>query len=206
MSEEKEEALRQISEIKHHLIDKQTFFPYNYNATYIWAVIAAIMTFFIIPMYEISVLQGSVISLILITIGFVIEGSMTKKVNESYDIEDCTLRQQFIMKSFVMMSFFLIAISAIFASYKLYAPMLLTWLFMISLGYFSVGFVLNIKRFLQMSSFNMFSAVVLLAIGYISHRVEGTTGIYLVSVQLFLVLGLTIMPSIIAWQQIKEEK
>ena len=206
MSEEKEEVLRQISEIKHHLIDKQTFFPYNYNATYIWAVIAAIMTFFIIPMYEISVLQGSVISLILITIGFVIEGSMTKKVNESYDIEDCTLRQQFIMKSFVMMSFFLIAISAIFASYKLYAPMLLTWLFMISLGYFSVGFVLNIKRFLQMSSFNMFSAVVLLAIGYISHRVEGTTGIYLVSVQLFLVLGLTIMPSIIAWQQIKEEK
>jgi len=32
---EKEEALQQISEIKSHLIDKQSFFPYNYNACYI---------------------------------------------------------------------------------------------------------------------------------------------------------------------------
>jgi hypothetical protein len=206
MSEEKAEALRQISEIKNHLVDKQTFFPYNYHATYVWGVIAIVMTFLMIPMYETSVLQGTVVSLVLITVGFVIEGSMIKKVNQSYDIEDCTLRQQFIMKSFFMMSFFLIAMSAILASYQLYVPMFLLWLFMISLGYFSIGFVLNIKRFSQMASFNMFSSVVLLVIGYINRTIEGSSDVYLMVVQLFVVLGLAVMPSIIAWQQIKEGK
>lgn len=204
MSEEKAEALRQISEIKSHLVDKQTFFPYNYHATYVWGVIALIMTFLMIPMYEASVLQGTVVSFVLITMGFVIEGSMVKKVNQSYDIEDCTNRQQFIMQSFVIMSFFMIAISAIFASYQLYVPMLLTWLFIVSLGYFSVGFVLNIKRFTQMSTFNMVAAIVLLTIGFINRTIEGTSDVYLIVVQLFLVLGLSIMPAIIAWQQIKE--
>jgi hypothetical protein len=203
---EKEEALRQITEIKNHLVDKQTFFPYNFRATYVWAAIGFIMTFFMIPMYEVSILQGTVVSFVLITLGFVIEGSMTKKVNESYDFEDCTLRQQFIMKSFVIMSFFMIALSAILASYQLYVPMLLTWLFIVSLGYFSVGFVLNIERFSQMATFNMVASIVLLTIGYINRTIEGTSDVYLVVVQLFLVLGLSFMPAVIAWQQLKEGK
>jgi hypothetical protein len=206
MSQEKAEALRQINEIKNHLVDKQTFFPYNFRATYVWAAIGFIMTFFMIPMYEVSILQGTVVSFVLITLGFVIEGSMTKKVNESYDIEDCTLRQQFIMKSFVIMSFFMIALSAILASYQLYVPMLLTWLFIVSLGYFSVGFVLNIERFSQMATFNMVASIVLLTIGYINRTIEGTSDVYLVVVQLFLVLGLSFMPAVIAWQQLKEGK
>jgi len=206
MSKEKAEALRQISEIKNHLVDKQTFFPYNYYATYVWALIATILTFIMIPMYEASILQGTVISFILITIGFATEGFLTKKVNKSYDIEDCTLRQQFIMKSFLMMSLFLVAISAILASYQLYVPMFLTWLFMVSLGYFSVGFVLNITRFSQMARFNMLAAVLLLTIGYINHTIESTSDVYVTVVQIFVVLGLTVMPSIVAWQQLKEEK
>ena len=206
MSEEKAEALRQINEIKNHLVDKQTFFPYNFRATYVWAAIGLIMTLFMIPMYEASVLQGTVVSFVLITLGFIIEGSMTKKVNESYDIEDCTLRQQFIMKSFVIMSFFMIALSAILASYQLYVPMLLTWLFIVSLGYFSVGFVLNIERFSQMATFNMMASIILLTIGYINRTIEGTSDVYLVVVQLFLVLGLSFMPAVIAWQQLKEGK
>jgi len=204
MSEEKEAALRQISEIKSHLVDKQTFFPYNYHATYVWAMIATILTFTMIPMYEASILQGTVISFILIAIGFTTEGFLTKRVNRDYDIDDCTLRQQFIMKSFLMTSLFLIVISALLASYQLYVPMFLAWLFMVSLGYSSVGFVLNITRFSQMAYFNMTAAILLLLIGYINNTIEGTSDVYVTVVQIFVVLGLTVMPAIVAWQQIKE--
>ena len=203
---QKEEALRQINEIKNHLVDKQTFFPYNYRATYVWAMIAILMTFTMIPLYEMSVVHGTVVSLVLVTFGFVVEGILTKKVNQSYDIEDCTLRQQFIMKNFVMMSFFLIAISAVMAFYKLYVPMFLVWLFLVSMGYFAVGFVLNIQRFTQMAQFNMMAAVILLVIGFINHSIEGANSSYIWVVQVFMVLGLAVMPSIIAWQQIKEGK
>jgi hypothetical protein len=203
---QKEEALRQINEIKNHLVDKQTFFPYNYYATYVWAVIATILIFIMIPMYEASILQGTVVSFILITIGFTTEGFLTKKVNESYDIEDCTLRQQFIMKSFLLLSLFLMAMSAVFASYQLYVPMFLLWLFLVSLGYFSVGFVLNIARFTQMARFNMLVSIILLTIGFINRTIEGTSGTYLTVVQVFVILGLTVMPAIVAWQQIKEGK
>jgi len=202
----KEEALRQINEIKNHLVDKQTFFPYNYKATYVWAIIAMIMIFTMIPLYEMSVAHGTVVSFVLITIGFVVEGILTKKVNQSYDIEDCTLRQQFIMKNFVMLSFFLIAISAVMASYKLYVPMYLTWLFLVSMGYFAVGFVLNIQRFTQMARFNMMAAVLLLSIGFINNTIEGIDSSYILVVQVFMVLGLAVMPAIIAWQQLKEGK
>jgi len=206
MSEEKAEALRQINEIKNHLVDKQTFFPYNYYATYVWAVIATILILIMIPMYEASILQGTVVSFILITIGFTTEGFLTKKVNESYDIDDCTLRQQFIMKSFLLLSLFLMAMSAVFASYQLYVPMFLSWLFLVSLGYFSVGFVLNIARFTQMARFNMLTSIILLTIGFINRTIEGTSGTYLTVVQIFVILGLTVMPAIVAWQQIKEGK
>ncbi|RUM70053.1 MAG: hypothetical protein DSZ09_04915 [Sulfurovum sp.] len=206
MLEEKEEALRQISAIKNHLVDKQTFFPYNYYVTYVWAIIAIILVSIMIPMYEASILQGTLVSIFLITTGFVLEGIMTKKVNQTYDIEECTRRQKFIVTSFIFLSLFLIAISAIFAAYQLYVPMFLTWLFMVSMGYFSVGFVLNIQRFSQMARFNMLASVVLLVIGYIDRTLEGTTGTYLSVVQIFVILGLSVMPAIVAWQQIKDEK
>jgi len=206
MLEEKKEALRQISAIKNHLVDKQTFFPYNYYVTYVWAIIAIILVSIMIPMYEASILQGTLVSIFLITTGFVLEGIMTKKVNQTYDIEECTRRQKFIVTSFIFLSLFLIAISAIFAAYQLYVPMFLTWLFMVSMGYFSVGFVLNIQRFSQMARFNMLASVVLLVIGYIDRTLEGTTGTYLSVVQIFVILGLSVMPAIVAWQQIKDEK
>jgi hypothetical protein len=206
MSEEKEEALRQINEIKSHLVDKQAFFPYNYYATYVWAFIALVMTFSMIPLYEHSILLGTVFAFLLISIGFATEGFLTKRVNKDYDIEDCTARQQFIMQTFMMLSFFVIAVSAILASYRLYVPMFLTWLFLVSLGYFSVGFVLNIHRFTQMARFNMMAAILLMAMAFLSNGVEGSESTFVSIVQILLVLGLTFMPSFIAWYQLKEGK
>ncbi len=205
MSDEKAQALQQINDIKSHLVDKQTFFPYNYKATYVWAVIAIVLTFIMIPMYEASVLQGTVVTFVFITIGFVTEGIMTKKVNQSYDIEDCTHRQQFIMKNFVMLSLFGIVLSMVLAEVGLYVPIFLLWLFLCSVGYFSVGFVLNIKKFSQIARFNILSSTLLLAIGYFNHTLDGKSS-YILVVQIFVVLGLAVMPSIVAWQQIKAGK
>ncbi|MCF6244471.1 MAG: hypothetical protein L3J43_05490 [Sulfurovum sp.] len=205
MSEEKQEALRQINDIKNHLVDKQTFFPYNYKATYVWGIIAAVLTFIMVPIYEKSILWGTVVTIVFVAIGFVTEGIMTKKVNQSYDIEDCTHRQQFIMKSFLMLSLFGIVLSLVLASYSLYVVIFILWLFLCSVGYFSVGFVLNIERFSQMAQFNILSVIVLLGIGYFTGSLEGKSTFLLV-VQIFVVLGLSVMPSIVAWQQIKEGK
>lgn len=206
LNHNKEDALKQINEIKNHLVDKQTFFPYNYNATYVWSIIALILTFVMVPMYEVSVLQGTAVMFILITVGFITEGVMTKKVNKSYDIEDCTRRQEFIMKNFFMLSLFLIIMSAILASYKLYIPIYLSWVFLVSFGYFAVGFVLNIERFTQMAKFNMFASILLLVIGFFNNTLVGINLTYFTVVQIFIVIGLVVLPAKVAWYQKREGK
>lgn len=201
---EKKEALEHISAIKNHLVDKQTFYPYNYNATYVWSVIATILTFVMVPSYEKGIVFGTVLVFVLITIGFISEGKMTKKANKSYDIEDCTIRQRFLMKNFMMLSFFLIALSATLAKYELYIPIYLSWLFLISIGYFAVGHVLNIRRFSKMAQFNVVISVVLLSLGGYQEHLVGTESNCFVFVQGAVVLGLAILPTMIAWHQKKE--
>ena len=203
---EKEEVLRQISEIKSHLVDKETFFPYNYNACHVWSLIAVILTLGMVSMYEQSLAVGTSIMFVLISIGFIIEGSLTKKVNENYDIDDCTKRQRFIMKNFFMITLFMIVLSTIFASYKLYSLGLLTWLFSISLGYFSVGFVLNIERFTKMAQFNMLTALLLLSVGAYFNLLVGFESLFYTLVQAVVIFGLAVLPTSIAWHQQKEDK
>lgn len=203
MLEEKKEALRQISEIKHHLIDKQTFFPYNYNAMYVWSVIAIVLTFTMVSLYEEGIIFGSLVVFGLVSMGFIAEGVMTKKVNQSYDIEDCTLRQRFIMNNFIMIAVFLIVLSATLASYKLYIPIYLSWLFLVSLGYFAVGYVLNIPLLAKMAQFNIWLSIVLLAIGWNLGHLVGNESNGFKYVQAAVILGLAIFPSTIAWKQKK---
>ena len=201
---EKDEILEHISAIKNHLVDKQTFFPYNYNATYVWSLLAIILTFVMVPAYERGIVFGTVVVFILITLGFISEGMMTKKVNKSYDIEDCTIRQRFIMKNFMMLSFFLIVLSATLAKYELYIPIYLSWLFLISIGYFAVGYVLNIRRFSKMAQFNVLLSLVLLSMGGYQGHLVGTESNCFVFVQGAVILGLAILPAMIAWHQKKE--
>jgi len=200
----KEEALEHLSAIRNHLVDKQIFFPYNYNATYVWSVIALILTFVMVPAYQESTTIGTVVVFVLVTIGFISEGVMTKKVNKSYDIEDCTMRQQFIMKNFMMMSWYLIMMSTVLAMYDLYIPIYLMWLFLVSLGYYAVGHVLNIRRFSKMAQFNIFLSIVLLAMAAYNDHLVGINSNCFLLVQGAVILGLTILPAMIAWHQKKE--
>lgn len=202
---EKEEVLRQISEIKNHLVDKETFFPYNYNACHAWAIIAVVMTLVMIPAYEQSTVFGAGLIFALVTIGFVVESSLTKKVNERYDIDDCTKRQQFIMKNFLMISLFLIILTTILAMHQLHALIFLSWLFLISMGYFAVGFVLNIKAFTQMAKFNMILSLVLLVVGAYFDLFVGSDSLFVTLTQAVVIFGLAVAPSWIARKQQKDE-
>jgi hypothetical protein len=202
-----EEALRQISQIKDHLIDKQHFYPYNYNAMFVWSVIAVLLTIFMAPLYESQgIMVGTVVTFVLMAIGFIAEGVMTKQVNKNYDIEECTKRQRFVMKNFIMITLFLIVLSMTLASYKLYIPIYLSWLFLISLGYFAVGYALNIDRFTKIGQFNIYLSVILLVVGWYREHLVGMDSICFRIVQVLVIFGLAILPSYVAWYQKRELK
>lgn len=161
---EKEEALQQLSAIKSALVDKDSFFPYNYNALVVWGVIGMVMTMLMPALLKSSVLQGSIFSLVLVSVGFVVEGFLTKRVNRDYDIENCTKRQQFIAVTYTIMTVFAIVLSALLAKYDLIIPIFAIWMFVCGIGDFAVGFVLNIKLFTY-ASYIMIGMSLLILIG-----------------------------------------
>jgi len=202
---EKDEVLQQISEIKSHLLDREVFFPYNYNACHVWAVIAVLLTLIMVPAYEYSIAVGAGVMFGLITLGFVIEGTLIKKQNANYDIDDCTKRQEFIMKNFLMLSLFAIVLSTILATHQLYAIIYLLWLFLIALGHFAVGFILNIKGFSKMAQFNMVVALVLLVVGAYFDLLSAGASSFVTLTQAVVIFGLAVLPSIVALKQQKQE-
>ena len=202
---EKEKVLQQISDIKSHLVDRDTFFPYNYNACYVWSIIAMLFTLGMISMYEFNITLGVSSTVVLILFGFIIEGQLTKKINNNYDIEEFTKRQLFIKKFFFFTTLFLILISSVLATYKLYAVIYLSWLFFISLGYNVLGFILNIQRFKIVSEFNMITALILLGVGAFFNLLIGSNTLFLTLLQGVLLLGLTALPAWVAWHQKKVE-
>jgi len=201
---EKDEVLRQISEIKSHLVDKETFFPYNFNACHVWSLIAVVLTFVIIPSYEKSVVFGTVLVTLLVAMGFVVEAIMTNKVNDSYEI-DRTRRQQYIMTNFLMIALFAILFSTLLAMQKLYVPILLLWLFLISLGHLGVGFVLNIKAYTLMAKVNMILSFLLLSIALYFNLLK-EQGSFFMLVQGVVILGLAIVPSWLAFKQNEQKE
>jgi hypothetical protein len=78
------------------------------------------------------------------------------------------------------------------------------WLFFVSLGYYSVGYVLKIRLFYKMAQFNIFLSIVLLSMAaYNDHLVDSDSHCF-VLVQGAVVFGLAILPAMIAWHQKKE--
>lgn len=203
---EKEEVLRQISDIKNHLIDKQSFFPYDYNACYIWSGIGLLLSLFMPYLYTYGVIVGSGAVLFLMVVGFAVEGLLTRKVNRRYDIEASTARQSFINQSFVMITLFLVVLSAVLAAYKLYTPIYLSWLALISFGYYLVGYVTNIKRFRQLGMFNIYLAVGLLILLLVSGSIEGDDTLFFRIAQASTVIGLSLIPAVITWQIKQKEQ
>ena len=160
---EKEEVLQHLSDIKSVLVDKDEFFPYNYNALIVWGVIGMIMSLFMGVIFKDSLLYGAIFSFVIMTAGFMIEGFLVKKVNEAYDIEDCTKRQKFISIMFIMLAFFSIVLSVLLAKYNLIILAYSVWIFLIGMGSFALGFILNIKIF-TLASYLKISAAILIMV------------------------------------------
>ena len=120
-----------------------------------------------------------------------VEGYLTKKVNAQYDIDDCTKRQKFIMMMFTTLTMFGIALSALLTKYDLILLVFPVWLFLIGIGHYAVGFVLNIKLF-QSTSCLMMSVAILMMIG--AYFIDGlgeinSTIYYIVQAITFMLLG-----------------
>ncbi len=161
---EKEEALQHLSAIKSVLVDKDSFFPYNYTAIMIWGVIGMVLTLLMLPLLHYSLLLGTLFSLSLFALGFIVEGFLTKKVNDAYDIEDCTRRQRFIMMMFLAVTLFGVVMTALLAKGGLYYPIYAMWMFLCGLGHYSVGFVLNMKIFKISSTIEIVLALLMLIV------------------------------------------
>jgi len=201
---EKDEALQHLSEIKSVLVDKDAFFPYNYNALIVWGVIGMIMTLFMGMLLKSSILTGTVFSLVMMSVGFVIEGFLVKQVNQKYDIDDCTKRQRFISTMFTMLTIFSIALSALLAKYDLIVLAYLVWLFACAIGYFSIGFVLNLSIFTKSAYLKIAVSVLLLISSYFVTDLGSLNSpfFYLVQSVTFVLLG--ILPIMIG-RKLKEE-
>ncbi len=159
---QKEDALQHLSEIKSVLVDKDAFFPYNYNALIVWGIVGMIMTLFMGVMLKSSLLYGAIFSIVVMTVGFMIEGFLIKKVNQSYDIEDCTKKQKFISIMFSMLTLFAISLSVLLAKYDLIIPAYIVWIFLMGVGHFILGFILNIKIFTLTSYLKMSIAILVM--------------------------------------------
>jgi hypothetical protein len=175
---EKDEALQHLSAIKSALVDKDSFFPYNYNALIVWGVIGSVMTFVMPSLIKTSVMWGTVFSVICMSVGFMIEGFLTKKVNKNYDIESCTRKQRFIATTFTLLTFFAIALSALLAKYDLIIPLFVLWMFLCGFGYYVVGYVLNIKLFTAAGYLSMGAAMVLLSVSYFMENLGSVDSVW----------------------------
>ncbi len=197
---EKDEALEHLSAIKSALVDKDTFFPYNFNAFIVWGVIGMIMTLFMGYILKSSILGGIIFSLFMMSVGFIIESRLTKKENENYDIESCTKKQRFIAGMFTFLTLFATFFSALLASYDLIIPAYIIWIFVIGIGDFAVGFVLNQSIFTKTALLDISAAVVLTLMTFFISDLGDLNSIFFYFVQgvTFALLG--ILPIMIAYK------
>ena len=202
---EKNEALEHLKAIKSVLIDKDSFFPYNYNALIVWGVIGTVMTFVMPTLIKSSLLYGTLFSLVMMTLGFMVEGFLIKKVNADYDIESCTNKQKFISKTYTFLTLFAVVLSALLAKYDLIIPLFALWLFLCGMGDFAVGYVLNIRIFSLVSYLSIGTSILLLIGALFATDLSNlsSTYFYISEALSFLLLG--IAPMIIG-KKLKEAK
>jgi hypothetical protein len=77
------------------------------------------------------------------------------------------------------------------------------WLFLISLGYHAVGYILNIRLFSKMALFNIVMSFILLSMAVYKDHLVGTASDYFYLIQGAIVLGLAVLPAMVAWHQKK---
>ncbi len=187
----KEEVLQHLHEIKSALVDKDTFFPYNYNALIIWGVIGMTMTLVFPYLMAKSTMQGVIFAIVVMAGGFIIESFLTKMVNENFDLESCTKKQRFIATLYGVSVSFAIVMSVLLTQHGVMTPVFMVWIFMCGLADFVVGFVLNLRLFTRVGYLHIASAMVLLIVSLFIEDVRSmdTPFFYLAQGVTFALLG-----------------
>jgi len=151
-----------------------------------------------------SMLYGTVFSFVMMTLGFVVEGFLTKRVNKNYDIENCTKKQKFIATLFTIITFFVISLVALLAKYDLIISAYIIWIFLCGVGYFAIGFILNISIFISFSKLKMVVVFLLMSASYFVSDLSSLNSAYFYFVQGITFVLLGIVPIYIG-QKLKKE-
>ncbi len=201
---EKDEALQHLEGIKSVLDDKK-FFPYNYNALISWGVISIILSLFLPFLLKSSLVYGSFFLILLVGAGFFVEGFLIKKENISYDIDDCTRRQKFIFRIYLVTSLFGIAMSILLAKHQLLIPVFMLWIFICGLGNVVVGHTINKRLFLTAGYFSISLAILLIFISVFISDLGSVASWFFRASQLATIISIGVVPIYLASVIKKEE-
>ncbi len=202
---EKDEALQHLDGITSILDDKK-FFPYNYNALISWGVISIILSLLLPIFLKNDLLYGSLFLILLVGVGFFIEGFLIKKENINYDIDDCTRRQKFIFRIYLFTSLFGIAMSILLAKYQLLIPVFMLWIFICGLGNIVVGYTVNKKIFSTVGYFVVTLAILLIFASVLVLDLSSIESGFFRLTQLATIVSIGIVPIFLAVYIKKEGK
>ncbi len=201
---EKDEALQHLDGITSILDDKK-FFPYNYNALISWGIISIVLSLFLPSLLKSSIVYGSFFLILLVGIGFFVEGFLIKKENVSYDIDDCTRRQKFIFRIYLFASLFGIAMSILLAKHQLLIPIFMLWMFVCGLGDIVVGYTINKKLFSIAGYFTVSLSVLLIFISVFISDLGSVESLFFRLTQLATIISIGVVPIYLAYVIKKQE-
>ncbi len=202
---EKDEVLQRLQEIKSTL-DDQKFFPYNYNALIVWGIISIVLSLFLLESLKRDLFYGTTFLVIMVVLGFFIEGFLIKRENTSYEIDDCTKKQKFIFWSYLLTSSFGIVVSILLAKHGLLSPIYMLWIFICGLGNFVVGYVINQKLFSVAGYVSMILAIGLMLLSLFVADLGSLDSLFARVAQVAAVFSLGVIPIYLASVIKKEAK
>ncbi len=202
---EKDKALQHLDGIKSAL-DDQKFFPYNYNALISWGVISIVLSLFLPILLKNTLLYGSFFLIILVGVGFFVEGFLIKKENINYDIDDCTKRQRFIFHIYLFTSLFGISMSILLAKLQLLIPIFMLWIFICGLGNIVAGYTINKKLFSYTGYFVVSLAILLIFASVFVSDLSSIDSMFFRLTQLATIISIGVVPIFLAVVIKKESK
>ena len=164
MNKSKEEVLKQIDGIQKALIESKKFVPYDSKMLIGWGVIAISLFTFAEPLLRERLMYGIFFLVGMIFFGFAIEYLLTKKENRKYDLKHFTKLQKFAELIYGFNVLFGIVLSIVFVKFQLVGYAYLSWVFLLGISGYVLGFVINSKSYLNHGKISMIASLILMII------------------------------------------
>ncbi len=171
MGESKEDLLKRLDEIHEALAESRKFVPYDCKMLIVWGVIALSLIVFAEPLFRERVAYGMVFLVGMILLGFAIEYLLTKKENRKYDLAEFTKLQRFAEVVYGFNVIFGIVLSVIFVKFHLVGYAYLSWVFLLGVSGYMLGFVINSKSYLNHGKISVVASLILLIVNLFQETV-----------------------------------